>query len=58
MPECLNCKTEIEFDDTVDTWADESIVEMKNTEHCPKCGKQYKWRDIYEYSHFKDLEED
>ena len=57
MPECLECKIELEFDDTVDTWADESIVEMKNIGHCPKCGKKYKWRDIYEYSHFKDLEE-
>lgn len=57
MLECLNCKTELEFDDTVDTWADEEIVEMKNIGHCPKCKKKYKWTDYYKFAYHKDLEE-
>lgn len=57
MPECLECKTELEFDDTVDTWADEEAVVMKNHGHCPQCGKTYKWKDIYRYTEFEELEE-
>lgn len=57
MPKCLKCETELEFDDTVDTWVDEEIVEMKNIGHCPECGKKYKWRDFYRYTEFQDLEE-
>ena len=57
MPECLECKIELEFDDTVDTWVNGDIVEMKNIGHCSKCGKKYQWRDVYNFSHFEDLEE-
>ena len=57
MPECLKCKVELEFDDTVDTWANADYVEMKNIGHCPKCGKLYKWKDIYHFTEFEDLEE-
>lgn len=57
MPECLECKTELEFDDTVDTWVDGDIVEMKNIGHCPQCGKLYKWKDIFQHTEFQDLEE-
>jgi hypothetical protein len=57
MLECLECKTELEFDITVDTWADEEIVEMKNIGHCPKCEKKYKWIDIYRYTESQDLKE-
>jgi uncharacterized protein with PIN domain len=57
MPECLECKTELEFDDTVDIYADSDIVIFYEVGHCPKCGKEYKWRDVYNFSHFEDLEE-
>ncbi len=57
MPICGICEVDLEFDNTLDMWADEDLVEMKNVGHCPKCGKKYKWRDIYEYSHYTDLEE-
>jgi hypothetical protein len=30
---------------------------MKNHGHCTKCGKLYKWKDIYNYIIFQDLEE-
>lgn len=66
MPECLKCKTELKFDDTINTWIDEENIEKRNLGYCPKCKKQYTWtdiykyslaKDIYEHSHFKDLEE-
>lgn len=57
MPECLECKVELEFDDTVDTYADGDIVIFYEIGHCPKCGKKYKWKDVYNFSHFEDLEE-
>ena len=58
MPMCGICNTDLWFDDTVDQWSDEDVVEMKNIGHCPKCGKKYRWRDIYKYSHYEDLEEE
>lgn len=57
MPECLECKVEIEFDDTVDIYSDSDIVVFYEVGYCPKCGKIYKWRDVYKFSHFEDLEE-
>lgn len=57
MPECTKCGCELEFDDTVDQWSDANVVEFKEYGHCPKCGKSYKWRDFYIFSHFEDLEE-
>jgi hypothetical protein len=59
MPECLECKIELECDDTVDMCVGEEFVEMKNIGHCPKCGKKYRWKkDMYTYSPFKNLEEE
>ena len=58
MPECLVCGTELEFDDTIDEYADDTTVRMKELGHCPKCGKHYRWFDVYKYSHFEDLEGD
>ena len=57
MPECKYCNVELEFDDTIDEDTDESEVAMKEIGHCPKCGKDYVWFDIYKYSHYKGLEE-
>lgn len=57
MPECKYCNVELEFDDTIDEYADDTIVKMKELGHCPKCGKDYKWFDVYKYSYFEDLEE-
>ena len=58
MPECLVCGTELDFDDTIDEYADDTTVRMKELGHCPKCGKHHKWFDVYKYSHFEDLEGD
>ena len=57
MPECTKCGTDLEFDDTVDTYADGDIVIFYEVGHCSKCGKMYKWKVVYNFSHFEDLEE-
>lgn len=58
MPECTKCGTELEFDKTVYYWGDEEEIEILNSGHCPKCGKKFKWKDVYKYLYFKDLEEE
>ena len=57
MPECKYCNVELEFDDTVDQYSDADIVIFYEVGHCPKCGKDYKWKDKYKFSDFEDLEE-
>lgn len=57
MPECLECKTELEFDDTVDTYEGVVDIVMEVHGHCPQCGKLYKWKDIYRHIDFQNLEE-
>lgn len=57
MPECIDCKVELNFVETVEVYSDESSVEMRNIGICPKCKKGYKWTDVYDYSHYEDLEE-
>ena len=58
MPECTKCGTDLEFDDTIDTYADSVSIICYEVGHCSKCRKTYKWRDVYNFSHFEDLEED
>ena len=57
MAKCLDCKVELNFVETVETYADESSVEMHNIGICPKCKKGYKWIDVYNYSYCEDVEE-
>lgn len=56
MPECLECKAELEFYDTIETYVDGDIIIIHEVGHCPKCRKKYKWEDVYEFSHFENLE--
>ena len=39
MPECTKCGTDLEFDDTIDTYIDADIVIFYEVGHCSKCGK-------------------
>ena len=57
MPECTKCGTELEYDATYDQESDSEEVILYEVGHCPKCGKKYKWRDEYHFSHFTNLEE-
>lgn len=57
MLECIKCGTELKFDETVEIQVDASEAVLKELGHCPKCGKKYKWLDVYVYSDFINLEE-
>lgn len=57
MPTCKKCKTELEFDDTIDEEVDGNVVRLIIVGHCPKCGTHYTWTDVYEFDRFEDLEE-
>ena len=57
MPQCPECEVELDFDDTIDEWCNGDVIELKEVGHCPKCGKEYKWKDVYNWHHFEDLEE-
>ena len=57
MPECLECGTELEFDNTLDQYSDADVVVFYEIGHCPKCKKAYKWKDIFKFETFEDLEE-
>ena len=56
MPNCLVCGTELEFSDTIDTECDGSVITLYETGYCPKCGKEYRWKDYYEFDRFDNLE--
>lgn len=56
-PVCPLCKIDIERIDTIDSYEDISAVEYLCIGQCPSCGKEYQWREVYEFSHIKGLEE-
>ena len=56
MPNCLECGTELEYHDSIDTEFDGSVIVLHEVGHCPKCGKDYKWRSYYEFDRFDDVE--
>ena len=57
MPQCPECEVELDFDDTIDEWCNGDVIELKKVGHCPNCGKEYKWKDVYSWYYFEDLEE-
>ena len=56
MPKC-ECGEELEFDRDDFFDGDSDIILMLVYGHCPKCGKEYKWKDEYILADFSDLEE-
>lgn len=58
MPDCLNCGTELEFDESLDQYTDNDDVILYEIGHCPCCGKSFKWKDNYKFTKYSDLEED
>lgn len=57
MPECTNCGTELELDHTRGTDLDGDVVVLYQLGYCPKCGKNFKWVDYFEFTNFAELEE-
>lgn len=58
MADCLNCGTELDFDNTVVQYTEENEIVLCETGHCPNCGKKFKWKDNYKFVNHSDLEED
>lgn len=57
MPECIYCQTELELDDHIDADIDCDEVRSKAVGHCPKCGKDFMWYEIYRFEKITDLSE-
>lgn len=56
MPKCT-CGEEIEFERDEFFDGDSNIILQRAYGHCPKCGKKYRWNDVYILKNFSDLEE-
>lgn len=57
-PNCPYCKVELDFDDHYDMYDDGDTIICRAIGHCAKCGKHFKWEDLYTFCGFQDLEED
>lgn len=55
--ECPYCKEELEIDESYDLSIEDNYVINRVAGHCPNCDKEYQWEEIYQYSHFSNLEE-
>ena len=56
-PICPVCGSDIERIDTIDSYEDVNSTEYFCVGECPTCGKGSQWREVYTFSHIKDLEE-
>ena len=50
MPMCSVCETEIEYTEFVFDDCDGDAVWFKSLGHCPKCGREYRWYDKYNFA--------
>lgn len=56
-PTCPKCGDTIEQFDTIDTYYDDDECELFVIGECPKCGQQYRWREVYCFRGIRNLEE-
>jgi endogenous inhibitor of DNA gyrase (YacG/DUF329 family) len=56
-PICPACGDTLESFKTIDSYRDEDSAKYLCLGYCPTCGKEYQWREVYFFSHIKDLEE-
>ena len=56
MPKCT-CGEEIEFERDEFFDGDSDIILQRAYGYCPKCGKKYRWNDVYILKDFSDLKE-
>lgn len=57
-PKCLYCNVELDNFDHYDCYDTDNITVYYTAGRCPKCGKNYKWEEIYTYNYFENFEED
>lgn len=55
---CPKCGHTIEWWDTVDDSSDVDTHELLCIGGCPHCETEYRWWEIYKFSHIVNLEEE
>ena len=56
-PVCPNCGGLIDILENVDDSFDTNSCEILVAGICFSCGREYQWREVYTFSHIKDLKE-
>lgn len=54
---CPHCGTTLEEDDCYDTSFDGSTAVRYIVGHCPKCEREYQWKELFEYTGCDELTE-
>ena len=54
-PTCPDCGVYLTWDDCGDWETGWEGIYLKNLAHCPYCNADYRYTEIYTYSHFEDL---
>ena len=54
---CPHCGATLEEDDCYDQsiYSDHAVKYMYG--HCPDCGKEYQWKELYEFTQYDELVE-
>ena len=50
LPICPACEGDLEYADFVLDDCDGDVVWFESRGHCPKCGKEYRWYDKYNFA--------
>ena len=56
MAYCAECGVKLVYDDTSPLRIEDGEVKDVNLGHCPKCGKTYRWKEIYAVDRVEDME--
>lgn len=56
-PICPHCGNTIDICDNVDENFNSSSCEILVSGVCFSCGREYQWREVYNFSHIEALEE-
>lgn len=55
MPCCLYDNTQLIHDDNYDEDVGEYMITIYKCGHCPKCGRDYKWKEEFTFFRLIDL---
>lgn len=55
---CPHCDHDLFIDDSTDIEYDSGKNISYWVGHCPECGKNFRWKEIYLFDHIEDLVED
>jgi uncharacterized protein YbaR (Trm112 family) len=50
LPVCPICEAELEYTEFVYDDCDGDVVWFKSHGYCPRCGKEYRWYDKYNFA--------